>query len=422
MSRRGQTAPAAAARADAAPAARRIDTFVARQPIYDRAMAVTAYELLYRRSAWDEHAEVTDPGQATLQVIANATLEIGLERLAGGLPVHINFPNELLLELPELPVRADHVVIEVLEDVRAQERVIESLKALRSRGHPIALDDYWPGVSDARLLDFADMVKIEVTHPERTELEQLVRALKARRFRLIAENVETPELFEQCVELGFDGFQGNFLQQPQTFGAKRIPTSRLGMLRLVASLYGEEYSVEAVERLLAQDVSLSYHVLRCVNSSFYNLPRRIDSIRQAIVILGLDALRQLCALLSLQGFDERPSSLFVNALARARMCEQLGRLAGASDTGPFFITGLLSLMNAILGLPMEKVVDELPLATPIAEALLSGTGVLGEALQCTRAYERAAWSHVRFREVPQSLIRAAYVDSLFWAEKARSLL
>lgn len=404
------------------PAARRLDTFVARQPIYGRDMAVTAYELLYRRCAAGEQAEVTDPGQATLQVIAGATLEIGLERLAGGLPVHVNFPSELLLELPELPLRADHVVIEVLEDVRAQERVIDSLKVLRARGHPIALDDYWPGVSDARLLDYADMVKIEVTHPDAAELAQLVSALKARRFRLIAENVETPELFEHCVELGFDGFQGNFLQQPQTFGAKRIPTSRLSMLRLVASLYGEEYSVEAVESLLAQDVSLSYHVLRCVNSSFYNLSRQIDSIRQAIVILGLDALRQLCALLTLQGFDERPPSLFVNALARARMCEQLGRLCGASDTGPFFITGLLSLMNAILGRPTEKMVDELPLSAPIAEALLSGRGVLGEALQCTRAYERAAWSHVKFRDVPQKLIRAAYVDSLFWAEKARALI
>jgi EAL and modified HD-GYP domain-containing signal transduction protein len=398
------------------------DVFVARQPIYDSAMAVMAFELLYRPSPSETKARIIDPRQATLEVISSAALEIGLDRLSGGQPVHINFPMELLVDVPDLPLPPNLVVIEVLEDVRAEPAVIEGIRKLRARGHRIALDDYSPQISDPRLLEFADIVKLEITHPPAAELAKLVKELKPRGVQLIAENVETPEDFESCVALGFTGFQGYFLQHPQTFRAKRVPSSRLSTLRLVASLSNEQYSIDEVELLISQNISMSYHVLRCINSSYYSLPRKVDSIRQAIVILGLDHLRQLCSLLCLQGFDDRPPSLFLNAMTRARMCEQLGRLGGAKDTGPYFITGLFSLLNAMVGMPTQKIVEELPLSPAISRALVAGEGDLGKALKCTRAYERAAWDHVAYGNLPPALIRAAYVDALFWAEQARSLL
>ena len=404
-----------------------VEVFVARQPIYDAAMAVVAYELLYRHSPRSTRAEITDPGLATLHVVTNAALEIGLERLAGGLPIHVNFPEELLTTVPDLPIRPELAVIEVLEHVPAKSAVIEGIKALRARGHRIALDDYSPRTTDPALLEFADIVKIEINHYQPEDLASLVKELRGRnqgaaRLNLIAEQVETVEQFESCIALGFDGFQGNFLQHPQTFRAKRVPSSRLGTLRLVASLQNEDYSLDEVETLLSQNVAMSYHVLRCINSSYYNLPRKIDSIRQAIVILGIESLRQLCALLCLQGFEDRPPSLYLHAMTRARMCEQLGRLAGAKDCGPFFITGLFSLLGALVGMPTQKIVEELPLSMSVSRALVAGEGTLGEALQCTRAYERAAWTHVVYSGLPPHLIRAAYVDALFWAEQARSLI
>jgi EAL and modified HD-GYP domain-containing signal transduction protein len=398
------------------------DVFVARQPIYDSAMAVMAFELLYRPSPSATKARITDPRQATLEVISSAALEIGLDRLSGGQPVHINFPMELLVDVPDLPLPPNLVVIEVLEDVRAEKAVIEGIRKLRARGHRIALDDYSPHISDPRLLEFADIVKLEITHPPAGELAKLVAELKPRGVQLIAENVETPEDFESCVALGFTGFQGYFLQHPQTFRAKRVPSSRLSTLRLVASLSNEQYAIDEIELLISQNVSMSYHVLRCINSSYYNLARKIDSIRQAIVILGVDHLRQLCSLLCLQGFDDRPPSLFLNAMTRARMCEQLGRLGGAKDTGAFFITGLFSLLNAMTGMPTQKIVEELPLSPAVSRALVAGEGDLGKALKCTRAYERAAWDHVNYGNLSPALIRAAYVDALFWAEQARAML
>lgn len=383
-------------------------------------MVVTAYELLYRASPTSRSAQVGDPGSATLEVITGAALEIGLDRLAGGLPVHINFPEELLVKVPNLPVQAERIVIEVLEDVRATPQVLQGIHTLRARGHRIALDDFSPQVSDPRLLEVADLVKLEITHPPADELARLARELKG--LELIAENVESRADFERCVALGFTGFQGNFLQQPETFSARRVPVNRLGALRLSAALQNEEYSLDEVERLLSQDVSLSYRVLRCINSSYYNLPRRIDSIRQAIVILGLDNLRQLCGLLCLQGLDDRPPSLIVQAMIRGRMCEQLGKLGGARDAGPFFITGLFSLLNALLGVPTRKVVEDLPLTPAVVDALVAGDGPLGAALHCARAYEKGTWDHAVYADLPSNLIRAAYVDALFWAEQSRALL
>lgn len=400
----------------------RPEVFVARQPIYDASMAVVAYELLYRASSSSRTAQIGDPGGATLEVITGAALEIGLDRLAGGLPVHINFPDELLVKLPDLPLQAGRVIIEVLEDVRATPQVLQGIRTLRARGHRIALDDFTPQNSDPRLLEVADIVKLEITHPPADELGRLSRELRAAGFELIAENVESREEFEHCIELGFKGFQGNFLQQPETFSARRVPVNRLGALRLASALQSEDYSLDEVERLLSQDVSLSYRVLRCINSSYYNLPRRIESIRQAIIILGLDTLRQLCGLLCLQGLDDRPPSLLVQAMTRGRMCEQLGKLAGARDAGPFFITGLFSLLNAMLGLPTRKVVEELPLTPAVVQALVAGEGPLGAALQCTRAYERGVWDHAVYADLAPHLIRAAYVDALFWAEQARAVL
>jgi EAL and modified HD-GYP domain-containing signal transduction protein len=201
-----------------------------------------------------------------------------------------------------------------------------------------------------------------------------------------------------------------------------VPSSRLGTLRLVAAMQNEDYSIEEVERLVSQDLSISYRVLRCINSSYYSLPRRVQSIRQAIVILGIESLRQLCALVALQGFEARPPSLFVTAMARARMCEQLGRLAGALETGGYFITGLFSLLDVLTGIPTAQIVDELPLAAPVERALVAEEGEMGAALKCVRAYERAAWRDVAFGTLSAELIRAAYVDAVFWAEQAQALV
>jgi EAL and modified HD-GYP domain-containing signal transduction protein len=209
---------------------------VARQAIVDASKNVIAYELLYRETATAAVAEPTDGEQATLEVIANAVLEIGLDRLSPDLPVHINYPRELLVKRVVPPVFPQRVVIEVLETVRADPEALAGIAALRAKGYKIALDDFSPAITDMKLLEHADIVKLDLSQHTPEAFEELATALKQRRLLLMAERVETIEEFDRCVALGFHGFQGYFLQHPKTFSARPIPSNRLGALRIVSLL------------------------------------------------------------------------------------------------------------------------------------------------------------------------------------------
>lgn len=350
---------------------------VARQPIFDREMRVTGYELLYRSAAEDERARVGDPRQATLQVIASASLEIGLDVLVGAVPAFINVPQELLVFDAPPPLPPRRIFIEVLECVRAEPEVIRCLSTLRRRGYRVALDDFSFAHGDAGLLDVADVVKIDMTTQRDDDLENTVAALRTRGIPLIAEKVETRQRFEHCVRLGFSGFQGHFLRRPETFEARRVPASRLSALRILAELQNPELDIVDLELLIARDLGISYRLLRCINSGFYSLPRTVRTLHQALVVFGLDNLRRLCTPVALAGFDDRPVQLLADSMVRARMCEPLARTAGVREAGPYFVTGMFSLLDVLLGRPLPEALDLLPLAPPIRRARASIKGQSG---------------------------------------------
>ena len=389
---------------------------VARQPIYGKAMTVIAYELQY--AAARPRAPGAVPKEDALRMLADAALDIGLDRLAGALPVHIAYPRELLVAEKPLSLHPDRVIIGIPGLLVADEPALRGIRALRERGHHIALGDFAPLLTRPELLDLVDVVKVPLSVLEPSQLAAVAPELIRRGLKLIATSVTTIEQFEQASQLGFDGFQGDFLQRPEQFHSQRAPRNGLGTLRLVATLQNPDCTMREVEQLISQDLSMSYRVLRCINSSYFGLPQKVDSIRQALVLLGMDNLRQLCTLAALQQLENRPPSLFVTAMARAHMCEQLARLAGQTPTAPFFITGLFSMLDVLMGMPMAKIVDELPLAPAVENALVAGDGDAGAALACAKAYESATWIHARYRDIAPHLIRAAYLDAVYGAEQA----
>ena len=399
----------------AASAAGDATALVARQPIYGSAMTVAAYELLYAQVPGRRPA--TTASEATLRVLADAALEIGLDRLAGGMPVYINYPPELLAVEKPLSVQPQRVVIQVGPG-SINDATRTGLRNLKQRGHLIALCDYSPKLRDAELLDLTDVVKIPFDSLAPEALGKLVPLLSQRGLQVIATGVATIEQFDQANQMGFDGFQGEFLSKPQRLEGNRAPRNGLATLRLVATLQSPGCTFEEVEKLMGQDLSMSYRALRCINSSYYSLPQRVDSIRQALVLLGMDNLRQLCSLAALQQLDGRPTSVLVMAMARARMCEQLARLAGQTPTAPYFITGLFSMLDVLMGVSMSRIVMELPLAPAVEAALVAGEGDMGQALICARAYESAIFHEANYRSVPPQLVRAAYLDAVYGAEQA----
>jgi EAL and modified HD-GYP domain-containing signal transduction protein len=393
---------------------------VARQAIYNANLQVIGYELLYRHSA-DNTAVIDDAAAATAQVIIAAVIDIGLNTLVGSHPGFINCPGDILTRPESMPGPAERVVIEVLEDVVADDEVRAGIKCLRDRGHLIALDDFEYGALSHALLDMADIVKIDLQAVDDQELEMYARDLRGSGLRLIAEKVETRGQFERCRDLGFDCFQGWFLQRPEMFSGRRVPVNRLGLLQLLVQLCDPDISVTELASRVSADAGLSVGVLRCINSSFYGLARRVESIEQAIVLLGLDTLRSLCTLVALAGFADRPASLMAQAVIRARMCELLAVAAGHRDRGRYFLTGLLSMSDVMLGVPLVEAMAALPVTPDVTQAVTAQQGVLGEALRCCRQYERGLWPAAVFHQLGRNQISKAYSEAVGWVEHAGGL-
>ena len=408
--RRGEKRRAAAVFADDA----RHGVRVARQPIFDQISRVQAYELLYRPGTGD--GADTSGAAATARVILAAVSDFGLDHLAGKADIHINLPGELIRKPIDIPLPPDRVVLEVLEDVEADEAVVAGIKSYRSHGFRVALDDFaWaPGQGDPRLLPHVDSVKVDILAQPPETLADMVGEIRARNIRLIAEKVETREQFVRCKAMGFSGFQGFFLQ--------RGGLETLGTLQVLAALQAPDYSTEAVEKLVSRDVALVHRVLRTLNSAYYSFPSPVSSIRHGVNLLGRDNLLKLCAILSLASFRDRPTWLLTNTLIRARMAELIYDPAVGADAGTFFMTGLLSHLDALLGMSREESLSGLSLAPAVRAAVLERAGPAGRALSAIEAWERGDWDAVSAAGYDDlAKVRAAYLDAVAWSEETVKL-
>jgi EAL and modified HD-GYP domain-containing signal transduction protein len=236
---------------------------------------------------------------------------------------------------------------------------------------------------------------------------------------LVAERVETQTELTWCQEAGFDLFQGFFLERPETITRGRAPEgSRLAALQIMTVLNDPRASADQLEEAISRDVTLSYRLLRLINSAAYGVASPVDSLHRAIVYLGRDTVRAWVTLLLLSGMNGKPNELLTKALISARMCERLAATARPDDMHACFTVGLFSVLDAVLDTPMAELVTHLPLAPAVSRALTHGDGPVGELLTLTRAYERCAWSELSApRAVTDSVLREAYLDALRWTRR-----
>jgi len=391
------------------------DVFVGRQPIYRRDLELYAYELLYRGGDVD-FADFTEGDRATSQVLLNTFTEFGLERVVGHHLAFVNLTRGFIVGEYPLPIPKDQVVLEVLEDIPPDPEVLLGLRRLRRSGFTIALDDFVLTARSEPLLPLADIVKVDIQQFEAQGLVEEVLHLRRAGVKLLAEKIETRSEFEVCRDLGFDFFQGFFLARPNVVVGASIPASRLNLLRLLAELQRPQCDFDRVQEIVSQDVTLSYKLLRHINSAIFGMPRRIDSIRETVVYLGLATVRNLASLFLLSDVEDTPHDLLVTSMLRARMCEQLAVAAGQPDPQAFFSTGLLSTLDALMNAPMSVVLSRLPLAESVREALLVRRGPLGEALASAVAYEQGEWEGVGCFGLSRGAIKAAFLDAVAWVE------
>lgn len=388
--------------------------FLARQPIFDRALHVVAYELLYRNRD-NATAEVLDGDQATSQVLLNSFVEIGLPKLVGERSAFINLTRKFLLNDELLPPPSERIVLEVLEGMTVDAELIGAVAGLSRKGYTIALDDFIFNEELRPLVELADIIKIDLRALDQATLHEHVALLREFPLKLLAEKVETPEEFDLCKELGFELFQGYFLCCPRNIKGKCLPANRANTLKLVSSLQRNDIGIDELEHIISQDITLGYKLMRYLNSAAFFGRKEISSIRHAIVYLGHRSIRNWATLIALAEIDDKPVELISTSLVRARMCELLVEATGIDGAHGAFTVGMFSVLDAMMDAPLDELVAELPFSDEISIALLNHQGPYGAALQSTIAYDRGEWAHIKSAPPIGEEIANIYVSSVEWA-------
>ncbi|RMF46131.1 MAG: HDOD domain-containing protein, partial [Deltaproteobacteria bacterium] len=274
-------------------------------------------------------------------------------------------------------------------------------------------------------LEHADIVKLDIQGVE--NLTEEVRALRRHKVRLLAEKVETYEQYEQCKELNFDLFQGNFFRRPDVVEGRKLPESKLAILRALQQVLTAE-ALDELHDVVKQDVGLSYRLLKYINSAAFGLRQEVASIEQAMSLLGLNKLRRWLSLLALTSLgDGKPTELVKTALYRAHFLESLAGLLGERETGDDFLLGMFSVLDALLDQPMEQALEDLSLPGEVRQALLDDSAPMAHKLKLVLALDAGDWEAVnawclKHPRVKVTDLTRAQVEAMAWADAQMSAL
>ncbi len=392
---------------------------VGRQAILSRNRSVWAYQLLYRSSS-QQRADFDDPHHATATVLLNTFVELGLERVVGAHPMLIEFPKVAVLENYASLVSSDRVILQIAAESNPEAHMIGALRFLRAKGFRIGVNGVVAGDHPSPLTEVTDVVKIDVNAYDADALKKLVDRFHLRGVRMIANKVETFSQYELCERIGFDYFQGFFLERPQIVEGRRPSAGAHKTFELLHVLNDSASTIDDIERLAVADIAFSYRLLRVLNSAAFGLRQRVESVRQAIVMMGLDNLRKWTMVLSVSSQTNKPTELTRIALIRAQMCENLGRALRQPNLRLYFTVGFFSVLSALLDRPLEEALAELPLVPEVADAVLHRTGLAGEVLRCVIAYERGDWDDTRIKGLDEAQVASAWFNAVQQADQITS--
>lgn len=396
--------------------------FIGRQPIVDAQQKIIGYELLFRSNAEENSAQISDDFSAGAQVLINTLSNMGTGWLLGDKNAFLNVNTQMLnSEFMEL-LPAARIVLEIVGEITPTSELLERMQALKALGFSFALHSPQVITKNAELIKLATFIKVDLLHVSKEQLGELAAALKQYPLKIVAEKVETLAEFKRCKELKFDYFQGYYFAHPEILTAKVINPSHALVLDILNKVRGNQ-DIGEIERGFKRDVALSFKLLRYINSVGFGLSCEIQSIRHALSILGYQQLyRWLTLLIVTTNENSTPSALMKTAITRGRLTELLGQdLIDRSERDNLFIVGIFSLLDAMLEMPMDKVLEKLTLPENIADALLNRDGIYGPFLSLSEACEGAEIQ--RINELASSLaidpntVNEAHLKALAWVEE-----
>lgn len=393
------------------------EVLLARQPIYDRNHKLYGFELLYRGIA-REHETQTQQTMATVEVLSNICTNSLEDNLNLGLPMFINVDETFIASDEYFPAPSQHLILEILEHVPPKPDILQKLSKFRRQGFRFALDDYVFEPGREVFFPLVSVIKVDISPFDMKTLAQHIEPLKATKCTLLAEKVENTDMMAACMEMGFDLFQGYYLEQPRLISGQKIDASKQLVLRLVSELSREEVSVDEVVALLALDPRLTYKILLLVNSPVYQFVREIKSIKEAVVALGLEAVKRWALILSLVLNSDQPNELFRILLVRAKTMELIAQANKEEEPNSFFLLGILSGIDAILHSELHTLVERLSLPDEIKSALITRQNSPGKLLNHVIGIERFDASVLESLSNQQAyLYNSCYRRAIHWADE-----
>lgn len=392
-----------------------------RQPIFNQALKIVAYQLRYQYSEQAEDS-LFDRDAEGAHLLIHTFTSLCQDGSIGRVPLLLPFPSHMLTDEQTLVLPQRGIVIEIGADIRVTDSVIKHLKTLRRQGYRLALDNFSLQPELLPLVKLVNIVKVDFSLMHRRKILPLVNMLTKARITPLAQNVADFDTLNFCKAAGFQLFQGKFISRPSKILGKDIPGNSAALLQLIARLQGSEISPAEIEELIVMDPKLSFKILKVVNSAAYRLSSPINSMQQAIVMMGHDQLRKWATLITLTSNQEKPEVLCRNLLARARMCELLSESTGIGLDESAFMVGMISQLDLLLEVEMATLLEQIPLDQSIKLAISEQQGDLGRILKSVIAFEEGNWEGVETSQLGREFFDVAYRHSQVWADQALEAL
>lgn len=365
-----------------------LDVFIGRQPILDAHNQVYGYELLFRNGYDNNFAEFESDDQATATVLHNALMGVGLTELVGDAKAFVNFPQSFFQQQTQPFFDRDAIVCELLETIEPTPEVVAGLHFLKKLGYQIALDDFVFKAKFIPFLEVADYIKIDIStvKPENLTLV-FERIQKVTRAKLLAERVETKAEFDICLQAGCVFFQGSYFAKPQIVSGKKLSINQLNLIELLAKIADDEVSIDGLLTIIEKDMGLSHKLLKVATHYRPLGMPRFATLREAMLLFGLKRVQSWVSMIAISNQPDIATEVFAIARIRAVFLRKVALAERLPKPDAYYLAGLFSMLDVVLGNPLAEVLMSLPLDDDIVGGILYRKGEVGRLLLAVCAFE-----------------------------------
>lgn len=402
---------------------------MARQPILDTNKNLFAYELLLRNSLDNFFPKNISDDEATAKIIDGLEYNLGIESLTQGSLAFINFTHDSLINGYPLLLDKEKIVVEILETARPTKKLLAACIDLKEKGYTIALDDYEHESAWKHFFPYVDIIKLDYSLTTEQQFQEIITALQPfPDIKLLAEKIETYSEFQHAISIGCEYFQGYFFSQPEVIQTVAFNPSQVAVVNLMSEVNKDDLDIKKITSIFEDEVNLAFKLLRYVQSPIFKRSVSIESIRQAILVLGYEELKRfICLLFTAQFSIGKPKELTAMALARGRFCELMVKeVMPTQSISSAFLIGLLSLIDAMVDGDIQELMDKLPLHQEIKNAIVNRQGESAKFLKLCELYERADWSNIETfcRQIGVESERSSLLfrEALDWADLRMSAI